>query len=158
MKMNKNYLLPLTLLVLAACQSQKAPESPATVATSTAYDLQTEVQSAEMPSSMNMPSLTQNIPAPQPISMPQPVANTVSTAKQTLSQAEDFFIPRDASGKPIYSQMTKGSYSNSHYTVQKGDTMYLIGFISGKGAEEIARLNNLTYPYALSVGQTLKLR
>ncbi|QIW16712.1 hypothetical protein A4G20_10410 [Pasteurellaceae bacterium RH1A] len=149
------FLLPLAALALNACiSSTPAGETESTVATSSAYDLQTEVQSVEMPSTMtSYPQPTYTPPPAPTYSQPAPTAY-----QPTAVSSGDFAIPRDSAGKPIYSQMTKGAYTGSSYTVQRGDTMYLVGFISGKGADEVARLNGLATTAPLKVGQVLRLQ
>lgn len=43
------------------------------------------------------------------------------------------------------------------YQVKKGDTLYSIGFRSGRGHKNLARWNKLTPPYSLKMGQVIKL-
>lgn len=135
---------------------------------------QSDIQSAPMPSSMNTPvqSMPQPIAIPQPMtSVPQPVTNPVITeppqattttkvVKKTKTVEkkvdENFEIPRDANNAPLYSQIQKGFYDGSTYTVRKGDTMFLISYIVGKDVKEIAALNNMSEPYQLTVGQKIK--
>mgnify|MGYP000893025899 FL=1 len=94
-------------------------------------------------------------PAQQPVqqTQPQPVAQTHS---QQVPQ--DFTIPRNpTTNAPDYSQIHKGFYKGETYTVRKGDTMFLIAYITGLDIKELAALNNMKEPYSLSVGQTLKV-
>lgn len=137
---------------------------------------QSDIQSAPMPSSMNTPVQT----IPQPVSTPQPVATvpqpvitnpviteqppqpttTTKIVKKTKTVEkkvdQNFEIPRDANNAPMYSQIQKGFYDGSTYTVRKGDTMFLIAYIVGKDVKEIAALNNMSEPYQLNVGQKIK--
>ena len=79
---------------------------------------------------------------------------------QTHSQQvpQDFTIPRNpTTNAPDYSQINKGFYKGETYTVRKGDTMFLIAYITGLDTKELAALNNMKEPYSLSVGQTLKV-
>ncbi|MBE2894421.1 murein hydrolase activator NlpD [Spirabiliibacterium falconis] len=86
----------------------------------------------------------------------QAAVNTVKTKAQAVSQ--DFTIPRDAAtNAPIYNQIDKGFYKGDTYTVRKGDTMFLIAYISGMDVKELAAKNNMSEPYSLKVGQVLKL-
>lgn len=156
---NTFYLAALTALVLTACSSNNvaAPvvnansdvPPPAVIPnTQPNYDWQ-PVGTQQMPN-----------PMPQPVyqaatSAPQVAAVTTTAAKAMTSQ--NFTIPRDANNLPIYSQIPKGFYQGDSYTVRKGDTMFLISYITGKDVKEIAALNQLYEPYALSVGQQLKL-
>lgn len=180
------FLLPLSALVLTACGSNTpAPVVNASDAElppgvmqpvantgaidSGSYGWQTDIQPTEMPSSMNTPTYS----VPQPITQqptytaPQPLPTPVETktppiakptAKATVKKvSQDFTIPRDENNKPIYNQIDKGFYNGDTYTVRQGDTMFLIAYIAGKDVTEIAALNNMSEPYQLRVGQTLKL-
>ena len=114
------------------------------------------VQGANAPSTPQPNSQpTYQQPAQQPVqqTQPQPVAQTHS---QQVPQ--DFTIPRNpTTNAPDYSQINKGFYKGETYTVRKGDTMFLIAYISGLDIKELAALNNMKEPYSLSVGQTLKV-
>lgn len=160
--MKKLFLLPLAVL-LSACQSSgPAPVVSADGSSGSAYPSnggwQTDVQATPMPSSMN------TLPASQPVYQPPVQPQTVYTPPpQPKAQPsrkavpQDFVIPRDSNNLPIYSQIDKGFYNGDTYTVRKGDTMFLIGYITGKDVREIAALNNLSEPYQLRVGQILKV-
>lgn len=92
---------------------------------------------------------------PKPTPAPKPVPKAVAKPKKAVPQ--DFTIPRDEKNAPIYSQIDKGFYNGDTYTVRKGDTMFLIAYIAGKDVKEIAKLNNMSEPYQLNVGQKIKL-
>ncbi|AHG78909.1 Outer membrane antigenic lipoprotein B [Mannheimia varigena USDA-ARS-USMARC-1388] len=187
-------LLPLVSAILAACSSNNpAPVvnasgnnelSPGVMqpvdtnmgAINSSGGWQSDIQSAPMPSSMNMPVQT----IPQPVSTPQPIATvpqpvitnpviteqppqpttTTKIVKKTKTVEkkvdQNFEIPRDANNAPMYNQIQKGFYDGSTYTVRKGDTMFLIAYIVGKDVKEIAALNNMSEPYQLNVGQKIK--
>lgn len=181
------FLLPLSALVISACSSTtpapvvNASDSELTpgvmqpVAGTGAidgnYGWQTDIQTTEMPTTMTTQSYSVPQPiaqqptytAPQPVSTPIPVETTPKpvakpVAKATTKQvSQDFTIPRDENNKPIYNQIDKGFYNGDSYTVRQGDTMFLIAYIAGKDVSEIAALNNMSEPYQLRVGQTLKL-
>lgn len=92
---------------------------------------------------------------PQPVQKPQPTPAVQNKPQQT---SQDFTIPRNpTTNAPDYSQINKGFYKGNTYTVRKGDTMFLIAYISGLDVKELAALNNMKEPYNLSVGQTLKV-
>lgn len=44
-----------------------------------------------------------------------------------------------------------------YYRVNRGDTLYSIGFRSGYGYQKLAKWNNISAPYKLLVGQKIKL-
>ncbi|HFZ8996986.1 TPA: amidase activator ActS [Citrobacter freundii] len=49
------------------------------------------------------------------------------------------------------------SSSGSVYTVKRGDTLYRISRTTGTSVRELARLNDISPPYTIEVGQKLKL-
>jgi outer membrane antigenic lipoprotein B len=179
--MKKSFLLlPITLTVLTACSS----DSPAPVESADGTlspgmmqpvdnpsmggnaTWEPQIQQSSVPNSMNTPmpqAPAQSAPQPnfQPTYQPQPVqkpqaAPAVQNKPQQPSQ--DFTIPRNPpTNAPDYSQINKGFYKGNTYTVRKGDTMFLIAYISGLDVKELAALNNMKEPYNLSVGQTLKV-
>ena len=179
--MKKSFLLlPITLAVLTACSSDSpAPvesadgtlspgmmqpvDSPSMGGNAT---WEPQIQQSSIPNSMNTPmpqAPAQSAPQPnfQPTYQPQPApkpqsAPVVQNKPQQTSQ--DFTIPRNpTTNAPDYSQINKGFYKGNTYTVLKGDTMFLIAYISGLDVKELAALNNMKEPYNLSVGQTLKV-
>ena len=179
--MKKSFLLlPISIAVLAACSS----DSPAPVESADGTlspgmmqpvdnpsmggnaTWEPQIQQSSVPNSMNTPmpqAPAQSAPQPnfQPTYQPQPVqkpqaAPAVQNKPQQTSQ--DFTIPRNpTTNAPDYSQINKGFYKGNTYTVRKGDTMFLIAYISGLDVKELAALNNMKEPYNLSVGQTLKV-
>ena len=179
--MKKSFLLlPITLAVLTACSSDSpAPvesadgtlspgmmqpvDSPSMGGNAT---WEPQIQQSSVPNSMNarMPQApAQSAPQPnfqptyqpQPVQKPQPTPAVQNKPQQT---SQDFTIPRNpTTNAPDYSQINKGFYKGNTYTVRKGDTMFLIAYISGLDVKELAALNNMKEPYNLSVGQTLKV-
>lgn len=179
--MKKSFLLlPITIAVLAACSSNSpAPvesadgtlspgmmqpvDSPSMGGNAT---WEPQIQQSNVPNSMNAPmpqAPAQSAPQPnfqptyqpQPVQKPQPTPAVQNKPQQT---SQDFTIPRNpTTNAPDYSQINKGFYKGSTYTVRKGDTMFLIAYISGLDVKELAALNNMKEPYNLSVGQTLKV-
>ena len=148
----------------------------------TAGSWQPEIQQNSMPNSMgsSVPSGTQN---PQPNFQPtyQPVQNNQAAATQPTYQpvqsepaapktktvtktvsdcsgSKSVDIPRNPNtNAPDYSQIQKGSYKGNTYKVNKGDTMFLIAYLTGMDVKDLASMNNMKEPYSLSVGQTLKI-
>ena len=179
--MKKSFLLlPITLTVLTACSS----DSPAPVESADGTlspgmmqpvdnpsmggnaTWEPQIQQSSVPNSMNTPmpqAPAQSAPQPnfqptyqpQPVQKPQPAPAVQNKPQQT---SQDFTIPRNpTTNAPDYSQINKGFYKGNTYTVRKGDTMFLIAYISGLDVKELAALNNMKEPYNLSVGQTLKV-
>lgn len=94
----------------------------------------------------------------QPIGQTQQPVQTTGSQTRTNNVSQDFTIPRDTTtNAPIYNQIDKGFYKGDSYTVRKGDTMFLIAYISGMDVKELAAKNNMSEPYSLKVGQVLKL-
>ncbi|WP_312772825.1 amidase activator ActS [Atlantibacter hermannii] len=50
-----------------------------------------------------------------------------------------------------------GSDSGSIYTVKRGDTLYRISRITGTSVKDLARLNDISAPYTIEIGQRLKI-
>lgn len=57
-------------------------------------------------------------------------------------------------------EVATGSYKagNSHYTVQKGDTVFSVMRLTGVYWKEIIKKNNLIAPYTISPGKRLRLK
>ncbi|MDE8034443.1 peptidoglycan DD-metalloendopeptidase family protein [Actinobacillus equuli subsp. equuli] len=180
--MKKSFLLlPVAALILTACSSNdpapvvSAKDStelspgvmqPVSGTAPTTYGWQSDIQPASMPVSMgtapatvpavSQPVVTNPVITEQP-AQPQTTTKIVKKTKTVEKKVnQNFEIPRDANNAPVYSQIQKGFYDGSTYTVRKGDTMFLIAYIIGKDVKEIAALNNMSEPYQLTVGQKLK--
>ncbi|WP_425463984.1 peptidoglycan DD-metalloendopeptidase family protein [Orbus hercynius] len=54
-----------------------------------------------------------------------------------------------------YDEIPKGGYQGDTYTVQRGDTLFYIAWITGNDFRSLAAKNNVKAPYELSVGQVL---
>ena len=57
----------------------------------------------------------------------------------------------------IVAGCSSSSDSGSTYTVKRGDTLYAISRSTGTSVRDLARLNNISPPYTIEVGQKLKL-
>ncbi|KKY79785.1 MULTISPECIES: amidase activator ActS [unclassified Leclercia] len=55
------------------------------------------------------------------------------------------------------SKSSGGSYSGAVYTVKRGDTLYRISRMTGTSVKELARLNNISPPYTIEIGQKLNV-
>ena len=157
--MKKGFLiLPLTASILTACSSNSpAPVVNASgnselspgvmqpvVGTRASNNMgwqAADIQPVNMPSTMNSPAVStssyQSTAVQNPvIQRPTQSQTTTKVVKKnkTVEKKVDqnFEVPRDANNAPIYSQIKKGFYDGSTYTVRKGDTMFLIAYIVGK--------------------------
>ncbi|WMY96866.1 MAG: peptidoglycan DD-metalloendopeptidase family protein [Arsenophonus sp.] len=54
-----------------------------------------------------------------------------------------------------YNRIKKNSYSKNTYTVQRGDTLFYIAWITGNNYYNLAKKNQIIRPYNLKVGQML---
>ena len=94
-------------------------------------------------------------PAPAPV---QPQTKTVTKTVCDCTSSGAINVPRNPNtNAPDYSQIQKGSYKGNTYKVNKGDTMFLIAYLTGMDVKDLASMNNMKEPYSLSVGQTLKI-
>lgn len=83
---------------------------------------------------------------------------TITKAVSDCVGSQHINVPRNPNtNAPDYSKIEKGSYKGNIYKVNKGDTMFLIAYLAGIDVKELAALNNMTEPYNLSLGQTLKI-
>lgn len=104
---------------------------------------------------VQQPAATQPQPAPAPI---QPQTKTVTKTVSDCTSSGAINVPRNPNtNAPDYSQIQKGSYKGNTYKVNKGDTMFLIAYLTGMDVKDLASMNNMKEPYSLSVGQTLKI-
>ena len=184
--MKKSFLaLPIAVAVLAACGSNNSAPienadgtlspgimQPVDGSGATAGgSWEPQIQQGGVPATMNTPSAQPTYqpvqqptqPAFQPVQQPaqptyQPVQPAPAKAVAPKKVDQNFTIPRNpTTNAPDYSQIDKGFYKGDTYTVRKGDTMFLIAYIAGIDVKELARLNNMSEPYSISVGQTLKV-
>ena len=170
-------LLPLVASILTACSANSpapvenakdsnvlSPSLPTPVegTSGTTYGWQSDIQPSGAPvTPVTQTTVTQpNVVNPVITEQPAQPTTTTKTVKRTKTVQkkvdQNFDIPRDANNAPVYSQIKKGFYDGSTYTVRKGDTMFLIAYIIGKDVKELAALNGMSEPYQLSVGQKLK--
>ena len=121
-----------------------------------------DITPTAMPSSMNQPVSTPTYGASAPVATtPAPSAAPVAAPTSYGANTEtvgNCQVVRNADGTPVYAQMTKGCYTDSTYTVGAQDTLYLISFLSGSSANQIAQLNVISTSTKLKVGQSLRVR
>lgn len=79
------------------------------------------------------------------------LTGTSVPAKQTQS------TPSAAPGKGDKTQQQSGKNGNESYTVQPGDTISIIAGAKGTSVEELAEFNDISVPYTITAGQTLKI-
>ncbi|WP_040975410.1 murein hydrolase activator NlpD [Necropsobacter massiliensis] len=139
-------------------QQQSMPESMTVqpVTSTTAPALQTQAVQPQIQPALQTPAQPQ---VQQPVAQPTQNRQTAAVSTTAVKPAsQNFEIPRNPqTNAPDYSKIDKGFYKGETYTVRKGDTMFLIAYISGMDVKELAALNNMSEPYNLSVGQTLKI-
>jgi murein DD-endopeptidase MepM/ murein hydrolase activator NlpD len=87
-------------------------------------------------------------PAPAPEEKPTPVEPASQMDAPWGDTNDTLNIP-----KYMY-----GGHDETEITVARGDTLYAIGAKYGMKVAEIAKLNNMSEPYKLSVGQKLRVR
>ena len=172
--MKKSFLLiPMAVVLLSACSSSTTPAPVESVDGTLSPGMmqpvdgaisgsswEPQVQQGTMPFDMNTPVLPQQTTPQikQPMSVSQSVQPQQAVTQQVQKVSQNFEIPRNpTTNAPDYSKIDKGFYKGSSYTVRKGDTMFLIAYISGMDVKELAALNNMAEPYTLKVGQTLKV-
>ena len=130
-------------------------------------NFQPTYQQPAMPAAPAQPAFKPAQPAFQPAQKPVAPTPTPAPAVQTKTitktvsdcvGSQHINVPRNPNtNAPDYSQIEKGSYKGNTYKVNKGDTMFLIAYLAGIDVKELAALNNMTEPYSLSLGQTLKI-
>ena len=108
---------------------------------------------------VQQPAVAQPKPTPAPAPAPvQPQTKTVTKTVSDCTSSGAINVPRNPNtNAPDYSQIQKGSYKGNTYKVNKGDTMFLIAYLTGMDVKDLASMNNMKEPYSLSVGQTLKI-
>lgn len=144
------FLLSLVAVAVTGCTNSSNTGAEVSEA-STAW--QTEVQTAEMPSTMTQPVYQQPT-----YSAPQPVSGSYGSTGYNTDTVGNCQVVRDGANKPIYTQITKGCYTDSTYTVGQFDTLYLIGYLTGTNANHIAALNGISTTSKLKVGSVLRVR
>ena len=130
-------------------------------------NFQPTYQQPTMPATPAQPAFKPAQPAFQPVQKPAAPTQAPAPAVQTKTitktvsdcvGSQHINVPRNPNtNAPDYSQIEKGSYKGNTYKVNKGDTMFLIAYLAGIDVKELAALNNMTEPYSLSLGQTLKI-
>ena len=87
---------------------------------------------------------------------PAPVIDRAPVGKTTASAKSG----SNTNGKPgvkSSGSKTGSDWRPDSHTVKKGDTLFSIGLEYGYDYKEIAQANNISPPYVIRVGQTLKL-
>ncbi|MDU6674072.1 MAG: UDP-N-acetylglucosamine 1-carboxyvinyltransferase, partial [Bradyrhizobium sp.] len=74
-----------------------------------------------------------------------------------LSGAQVMATDLRASASLVLAGCSSTSDSGGTYTVKRGDTLYGISRTTGTSVRDLARLNNISPPYTIEVGQKLKL-
>lgn len=112
-------------------------------------------QSAQRTTSTNKASST-GMSTPMPSSRPSLSSNSSSSVSRASTQ-----VNTNGEGRIVYNRdygnIPKGSYSGNNYTVQRGDTLFYIAYITGNDFRELASKNNISEPYSLDVGQVINI-
>ena len=145
-----SFLLPLVAaFALVGCTSHNASEADSGAVVENAVG-STNMNNGGWQSGDITPTTT---PAPSAAPVAAPTSYGANT--ETVGNCQ---VVRNADGTPVYAQMTKGCYTDSTYTVGAQDTLYLISFLSGSSANQIAQLNGISTSTKLKVGQSLRVR
>ncbi|MFU2047559.1 murein hydrolase activator NlpD [Avibacterium gallinarum] len=180
--MKKSFLLlPISVAVLSACSSSAPapvesadgalpPGTMQPVNNNAGNTWEPQIQQQSMPATMTAPTQpayqAPQVQTPQVAQVQQRANQVVQQTKKTVTNtqakaqqvSQNFEIPRNPeTNAPDYSKIDKGFYKGNTYKVRKGDTMFLIAYICGIDVKELAAMNNMSEPYTLSVGQTLKV-
>ncbi|MFZ7276612.1 murein hydrolase activator NlpD [Avibacterium endocarditidis] len=180
--MKKSFLLlPISVAVLSACSSSAPapvesadgalpPGTMQPVNNNAGNTWEPQIQQQSMPATMTAPTQpayqAPQVQTPQVAQVQQQANQVVQQTKKTVTNtqakaqqvSQNFEIPRNPeTNAPDYSKIDKGFYKGNTYKVRKGDTMFLIAYICGIDVKELAAMNNMSEPYTLSVGQTLKV-
>src|SRR5450830_1082095 len=91
-----------------------------------------------------------NPPAPVIDRLP---SNKPSTTNKASTSNKPTTASKAPTNRPVYKA---GDWRPDTYTVKKGDTLYSIGLEHGYDYKEIAQANNISAPYNIKVGQSLK--
>lgn len=148
--MKKSLFLLSLVTAVTGCTNSSSTSAEVSDA-STAW--QTDVQTTEMPSTMTQPVYQQPT-----YSAPQPVAGSYGSTGYNTEIVGSCQVVRDSANKPIYAQIQKGCYTDSTYTVGQYDTLFLIGYLTGSNAQQIASLNGISTTSKLKVGSVLRVR
>ncbi|MDI1298030.1 peptidoglycan DD-metalloendopeptidase family protein [Methylotenera sp.] len=81
---------------------------------------------------------------------PAPVIDRLPTSKPSVTNTG---ISAKKTNRPTYKA---GDWRPDAYIVKKGDTLFSIGLEYGYYYKDIAQVNNISAPYNINVGQTLK--
>ncbi|WP_439234403.1 LysM peptidoglycan-binding domain-containing protein [Lonepinella koalarum] len=161
------FVLPLVAFALVGCTNSSTTDATSSYEVVDVSEPYANVQPTEMPNTMEQPDgqyqqPTYSQPAYNQTTYSQPTYNQQTSSSYNTSgnaeQVGNCTVVRDGTNTPVYSQIQKGCYTGSTYTVGKYDTLYLISYLSGKSINEIADLNGISSMAKLSVGSTLRLR
>lgn len=150
------FLFSLITIAISGCSSDSSNDTANAEVTDASTAWQTEVQPTQMPSSMSQP--VYQAPTYTPTPMPQPVSSSYGNTGYNTEVVGSCQVVRDGENKPIYAQIQKGCYTDSNYTVGQFDTLYLIGYLTGTNAQQIAALNGISTTAKLKVGSVLRVR
>ncbi|WP_265497664.1 murein hydrolase activator NlpD [Providencia rustigianii] len=135
--------------LLAGCSTPYHPAAPI----SSVNDGGSSQQSASrtVPSSPSNNGMSTAMPSDRPnLSSNGSMGNSASRTVSTNGEGRIVYN-RD------YGSIPKGSYNGNTYTVQRGDTLFYIAYLTGNDFRELASKNNISEPYSLNVGQVINI-
>lgn len=153
LKINCNFAKALSISLLAitftgcsqtnSAQINDLSDSPSSTAQSagTYGQNDTSTQYATPPKNITSSSVNNNTTTST--STVKPNGNIVTTTQEHIVYNRN------------YDEIPKGGYKDNSYTVQRGDTLFYVSWITGNDFRSLAAKNNIQAPYELSVGQVL---
>ncbi|HGN1707018.1 TPA: murein hydrolase activator NlpD [Providencia rettgeri] len=137
--------------LLAGCSTPYHPAAPI----SSVNDSQSSQSTAQRTAPASSPN--SGMSTAMPSSRPNLSSNTNT---QPVSRASTS-VTTNGEGRIVYNRdygnIPKGSYNGNSYTVQRGDTLFYIAYITGNDFRELASRNNIPEPYSLNVGQVINI-
>lgn len=146
-KVARFFSLSIITLAISACsQTNPAQINDLSDSSSSTYSggVTSNTSSSSATTYSQPPSnITKIKPADVPTSTVKVNGNVVTTTQERMVYNRN------------YDEIPKGGYQGNTYTVNRGDTLFYIAWITGNDFRSLAAKNNVKAPYELSVGQVL---
>lgn len=160
-------LTSVIAVALSGCSSENTAQAPITsINNEQSQTAPSKAISSSQPATEPNDERNGTVPSgPGVISMQANTGTTQSSQpqpqRQTESQPVSAAPVRQDNGHIVYNRdyntIPKGSYKNKTYTVNQGDTLFYIAWITGNDFRDLAERNHLAAPYALNAGQTIQV-